>query len=232
MNNWPVFETRYEEDIVSSLPGYWESSVAAFIVLVVCSIGLIFMMAWRGRSQSLLLVTSRPHALSQPREYLPPKLFFPLSLLHACVMVGFTLALLMSHGSAMAVERFWATAGVLTGIFGLFIVVSTLMYRWMSGTFGTEDQRALWFPNHYLLIFLFGHSLYLPLACLLFTELSISVVIIVTLSLFLLFRGWSVARILAIFNQLYRYPLHIILYLCACEIGPLLFVINGSILSK
>lgn len=232
MNNWPEFNTRYAEEVISGSPGYWESAVIAYIVLVICSIGLGFLIQGRGRSQSLLLVTSRPHTLSQPREYLPPPLFFPLSLLHTSVMSGMVLSLLIEKGAGGDMTSFWVHVGVYSGVFAAIVVICTVMYSWLTRTFGQKDQRELWLPNHFLLLFIFGHSLYIPLTCLLFSPIDSKVAMGLTLALFLLFRGWSTSRLLAIFNQLYHYPLHIILYLCACEIGPLLFILNGSILSK
>lgn len=232
MNNWPTFGTRYAEEVINTFPEYWESAVVAFIVLILWSIALIFLMRGRSRSQALLLVTSRPQALSQPKEYLPPKVFFPLSLLHTSIMTGIVIALFYTRGGQVDLQAFWDHALTFTGLFGLFIIISTIIYEWLTRTFGRDEQRGLWFPNHFLLIFIFGQTLYLPLVCLLFSTMSTSSIALLTLCLFILFRGWSVIRLLAIFNQLHHYPLHIILYLCACEIGPLLFLLNGSQLSK
>lgn len=233
MSNWPVFESRYIGEEVGVSPEYWEGAVVCFIVLVICSIGLGVLIRARGRSQAMLLVTSSPHTLSQPREYLPPKLFFPLSLLHTSVMCGMLAALLVEQAmGGLSRLSFWGEVGALSGLSAAIFGVSIGIYKWLSYTFGRRDQRELWFPNHYLLIFIFGHLLYLPLVCILFTGMDTEVVIALSLGLFVLFRIWSLARLLAIFNQLHRYPLHIFLYLCACEIGPLLFVLNSGVLSK
>lgn len=229
MNNWPVFDTKYPSEMVESLPGYWEMTVVAFIVLVACSIVLFFVMSWRGRSHALLLVSTRPHSLRQPKEYLPPRIFFPLSLLHTSAMVGITVTLLVHSGTDIALESFWRETARYSIIFALFIVLSTVIYDWLSRTFGSEEQRSIWIPNHFLLIFLFGLSLFIPMAGLLFSLLSSKDALILMISLFALFRIWSTHRLLAIFNQLLRYPLHIILYLCACEIGPWLFMLNSSV---
>ena len=232
---WPVFETYEEAQYVDSAPAYTDSLIAVAIVLVaVCVLLYHQLIRPRGRGRALLLLTAPSRAIPRVGEMLPSVGFFVVGLLESLLLVSLLVTLLLPESSGVAslsLSGFWLGVGRVTLWVALLFVIATVVQAWMVYTFCHPEQISLWWADYLILMIVAANTLLLPLLLRLFTPLSATTLVILSGGLYVVYRILLCYREIQIFSHLRRYPLHIILYLCACEIGPLLYLLKVASLS-
>ena len=229
---WPVFETYEEAQYVDSAPAYTDSLIAVAIVLVAIGVLLYHQLIRpRGRGRALLLLTAPPRAISRVGEMLPSVGFFVVGLLESLLLVSLLVTLLLPESSGVAslsLSGFWLSVGRVTLWVALLFVIATVVQAWMVCH---PEQISLWWADYLILLIVAANTLLIPLLLRLFTPMSVSALITVSGVLYVVYRILLCYREIRIFSHLSHYPLHIILYLCACEIGPLLYLLKVASLS-
>ena len=232
---WPVFETYEEAQYVDSAPAYTDSLIAVAIVLVAIGVLLYHQLIRpRGRGRALLLLTAPSRAIPRVGEMLPSVGFFVAGLLESLLLVSLLVTLLLPESSGVAslsLSGFWLSVGRVTLWVALLFVIATVVQAWMVYTFCHPEQISLWWADYLILLIVSANTLLIPLLLRLFTPLSATTLVILSGGLYVVYRILLCYRELQIFSHLRHYPLHIILYLCACEIGPLLFGLKVASLS-
>lgn len=234
---WPLFGGGGEAlRTIEATPGYGDLLVAVMIPVIAASVLLYRgLVRPRDRADTLFLLTAPPRAIGRVREMSPGLPFYLLGLLESLLVMGLMMVLLLQEEGvvgAMTGQTFWREVGagalIATGV----IVVTTVVQVWLVYTFCRPEQLALWWAD-YLLLWIITADLLMPLVLLLrlFTPLDRRLLLLVVGAIYLLYRGVLVYRELQIFTHLKRYPLHIFLYLCACELGPLIFLVRGTLQS-
>lgn len=107
---------------------------------------------------------------------------------------------------------------------GGYVITTLVLYSWLWLTLFKESEWRAWVRSYLLLTFLFGIATVIPVALRLLTSLSNKYILLVAVSLLVMYKVLVVWQVLVHFPKMRRSPLHIILYLCACEIGPLLLL--------
>lgn len=232
---WPVFETYEEAQYVDSAPAYTDSLIAVAIVLVAIGVLLYHQLIRpRGRGRALLLLTAPPRAISRVGEMLPSVGFFVVGLLESLLLVSLLVTLLLPESSGIAslsLSGFWLSVGWVALWVALLFIIATVVQAWMVYTFCHPEQISLWWADYLILLIVAANTLLIPLLLRLFTPMSVSALITVSGVLYVVYRILLCYREIRIFSHLSHYPLHIILYLCACEIGPLLYLLKVASLS-
>lgn len=227
---WPVFETYEEAQYVDSAPAYTDSLIAVVIVLVAVAVLLYHgLIRPRGRGRAMLLLTAPPRAITRIGEMVPPIGFFVAGLVESLLLVSLLVTLLLPGSSgiiSLSVVGFWLSVGRIALWVALLFAIATLLQAWMVYTFCHPDQISLWWVDYQILLIIAANTLLLPLLLRLFTPMSASVLIALSGGLYVVYRVLLCYREIRIFSHLRHYPLHIILYLCACEIGPLLYLLR------
>lgn len=232
---WPSFGELEEALPAASAPAYTDGLIAVVILLIALSVMLYHALIQpRGRGRAILLLTAPPTAIARVGEMLPTIRFFILGLLQSILVVAI-LAMLLLPGemgvSSLSVADFWLMVGRLSLLVGGGYVVATLIQAWMVYTFCPTERIPLWWASYQICWIGATSLLLIPLVMRLFTPVTTTVVLAVVGVIYLLYRVFLCYRGLQLFSGLRRYPLHIILYLCACEIGPLLFLLEGASIS-
>lgn len=232
---WPTFGELEEALPAASAPAYTDGLIAVVILLIALSVALYHaLIRPRGRGRALLLLTAPPAAIARVGEMLPTVRFFILGLLQSFLVVAI-LAMLLLPGevgvSSLSVADFWLRVGRLSLLVGGGYAVVTLIQAWMVYTFCPTERIPLWWAGYQISWIGAASLLLIPLVMRLFTSLSATVALWAVGVIYVVFRGFLCYRGLQLFPRLRRYPLHIILYLCASEIGPLLFLVEGASIS-
>lgn len=232
---WPAFDGYEAAQYVDSAPEYTDTLLAMTLVLVALSLLLYhILLKPRGRGRAMLLLTAPPRAIPRVREMLPSVGFFVMGLLESLLLVALLVTILLPETSGVAslsVTGFWLSVGRVALWLALLFIIATVAQAWMVYTFCHPDQISLWWADYLILMIVAANTLLLPLLLRLFTPLSTTTLVILSVGLYVVSRILLCYREIQIFSHLRHYPLHIILYLCACEIGPLLFGLKVASLS-
>ncbi len=232
---WPAFDGYEAAQYVDSAPDYTDTLLATTLVLVALSLLLYHMLLKsRGRGRVKLLLTAPPRAIPRVREMLPSVGFFVMGLLESLLLVSLLVTLLLQETSGLAslsVTGFWLSVGRVALRVVLLVFTVTVAQAWMVYTFCHPDQISLWWADYLILMIVAANTLLLPLLLRLFTSVSATTLVTLSGGLYVVYRILLCYREIQIFSHLRHYPLHIILYLCACEIGPLLFGLKVASLS-
>lgn len=206
MDNWPLFEERSAPRQIADTPAFQDQLVAILIILFAVGTLLWAIHQRTGRNKSI-----GSHFL----------LILFLSL-QTIALIGFLYG--MSVYSDAGSAPFWsvATVGMLYGIGYLLLQISLYSVFWYA--FGTRGSISKWFQDFFKVWGATGLALYLPLLVML-TDGSTLLLGILSGVIYFLYRMLIIYTTFNIFPNLLKYPLHIILYLCTCEIAPLLFLL-------
>lgn len=232
---WPVFGDFEAAQTTASAPLYTDGLIAVVLILIALAVALYHgLLKPRGRGRAMLLLTAPPSAIARVGEMLPSARFFILGILQSLLVVSI-LVILMLPGEmgvrALGVGDFWLGVGQISlGVAGALVGV-TLIHAWMVYTFCPSDRIALWWADYLISGIGAANLLLIPLVLRLLAPVTPMVVLTVVALIYLLYRVFVCYRGVQLFTGLRRYPLHIILYLCACEIGPLLFLLEGASIS-
>jgi hypothetical protein len=121
---------------------------------------------------------------------------------------------------------------VIGGIFlflFLFYLFKQFLYDLSGYTFAGVDLYQTWRTSYTAVTGLWGVSLYVPVLCLAFTEIHFRIPFLTFIVLYLLWRLVIIYKTVLTFNTKGVGFLYIILYLCAQEILPLMFLYEGII---
>lgn len=229
---WPSFGDYTTAQSVAAPPPYYDTLVAVTILLVAVSVLLYHgLLKPRGRGRTLLLLTAPPRTIPRVGELAPSPAYYLVGHLQSFLIVGLLAVLLLPETATMSGGGFWLRVGEIALIVGGCYLIWTLLQAWVVHTFCQSEGIPLWWAD-YRLFWIIAVNLFLLIALLLrlFTPISGAATLVIVGVIYLVYRVMLLYRELQIFSHLRRYPLHIILYLCACEIGPVLFVLDGVIL--
>lgn len=211
MEHWPLFEERYVAEVLSGPPAYLDGLLTIVLLLSLVLAGL-----W---------TVSRSAGVRHLRAF--RVVYGAANVLFALAIGGLIYGLMEVAGQGMV--DFWRRSawGMLYG--AGFFVVMTLGYVWIWFTFDRGNARRGWYARYFQLWGWAGAVLLIPLGLALVGNTPRVVLRIVLVVIYVLFKVLVVVHSLRTFNHVLRYPLHIILYLCGCEVLPLLFVCNGMV---
>lgn len=204
MNNWPLFEKRYAPETLPTAPGYQDILVALlFGMLLVAAI--IWSFRKRQGSKQSSLVTA---------------VFSVYAIIQTIVISGLIYAQLSAD-----LTNYWRVAGWgMLYALGYFTAnIASYSILWYS--FGTPGHILEWYEKFLMAWGVTGLSLMIPLVISLTSSGTDTLTIFALTVIYILFRMSVVVVSLGTFPKLLRYPLHIILYLCVCELAPMLFVL-------
>lgn len=227
--SWPTFEERYVGCTVVPTPGYWESLITVLLLLLAVTAGIYALLGRKRRALALQLVTLRPSNIRSVGEHSPGPMVLLVAVLQGAVLVGilYTLLAMQSTGGGPGVRAFWTMVGVHSGqVLGLFLA-SLILQIWLGYSFGEDAELKLWVTSYVLLSVMWSTAQILPLLLVLFLPGSRTLLLVVMAGLYIGYRMWVVWRGMAVISRVRRHPLHIIWYLCGCELLPLLYLSNA-----
>jgi hypothetical protein len=110
-----------------------------------------------------------------------------------------------------------------------FYLFKQFFYKLSGGIFASPDLYKTWRTGYTAATGFWGVLLYFPVLCLAFTEIHIRIPLFMSLFLYVLWRLVIIYKTICIFHVKGAGFLYIILYLCAQEILPLIFLYEGII---
>jgi len=116
---------------------------------------------------------------------------------------------------------------MLSAFFIVLIIIylfKIFLYYLFGRVFASKGKYRLWNTSYHTLFYLCGILFYLPVMWLMLDRDSFTGALILTISIFILFRISAIYILFRIFFDKNNGFLHLILYLCAQEIVPLLFL--------
>lgn len=225
---WPTFNTLYplvrqpEEAVYNN-----SLTVVVLAMLTLYAVLMLLFPKIKPKYLVKLLLIRRGDNLGLRENgfQLPIRLFYIVQalLLSAICLEPFTHNLL---GKASSTPAYWQNIGIVAGGLLLAGLLVYLAYHWIGYTFLTPQESAHWRIAQLSLISLWGLTLYLPTTLLLLTSLPPIAVLGVFALLYILMRIVIVSVSVRVFVTGLQHPLHLFLYLCGCEIAPMLFIAN------
>jgi hypothetical protein len=110
-----------------------------------------------------------------------------------------------------------------------FYLFKQIVYNLLGAIFVNPHSYKIWNTGYTAAMGFWGVLLYLPALCLAFTEIPIRIPVFMFIASYVLWRLVIVYKTTCIFNIKVIGFLYIILYLCAQEILPLIFLYEGII---
>ena len=226
---WPSFEQSFTGDpIVVGTPYHDTQTAVVLVMLMLFSLLQLTIRRTHLTNLYTILSLKRGDSLNL-REHgfdLPLRIFYlfqTFTLLSICLEP-------QTHtvwGVPLQPSDYWMRVLMLMGILMLGFSIIYLAYCWVGYVFLDPEGRNLWNVNQIVLLTLFGLSLYIPTFLLILVPGSDYWILPVVLALYAIFRLSVVTCSLRLFTKLFNRSLHLFLYLCGCEIGPVIFVANG-----
>jgi hypothetical protein len=121
------------------------------------------------------------------------------------------------------------TIGFIFIILFVFYLLKQILYSMLGAIFSTDEQFSAWRMGYTAAAGFWGVLLYAPVLWLAFIEAQPRNAVIMFVFLYLLWRLIIIYKTICIFNIKGVAFLYIILYLCAQEILPLIFLYEGII---
>lgn len=225
---YPPFTERFTPSYQAAPPMYEEVLLIGVLAITLLS-GILFAVTKKREYQLLAApFTERASEL----EFLPhptsgligrTTLQGAIALFYAATLLTLTTI----HESTSSLIFWTEAAKAMAKVLALF-AVSFLTNIWIWSTFGKQKVWQRWAWSYFLLSVAFGLSLLFPLLLTLISDISRNVLWSGVLLFFLLYRLLSFRQVLRYFPLLRTSLLHIILYLCTCEIGPLYLLYRWS----
>jgi hypothetical protein len=122
-----------------------------------------------------------------------------------------------------------AVIGLIFSILFVFYLLKQILYRMLGAIFATDEQHSAWRMGYTAATGFWGVLLYAPVLWLAFIETQPRIPAIMFVILYVLWRIIIIYKTICIFNIKGIAFLYIILYLCAQEILPLIFLYEGII---
>ncbi|MDR1557334.1 MAG: DUF4271 domain-containing protein [Tannerellaceae bacterium] len=117
--------------------------------------------------------------------------------------------------------------GVIFMILFIFYLFKQFLYKLTGFIFVSPEAYKTWRIGYTASLGSWGVLLYFPVVCLAFTEVATGAACVLFLLFYLLWRLIIIHKTISIFNTKVVGFLYIILYLCAQEISPLIFLYGG-----
>lgn len=229
LEEWPFFPVRYPPIFSEVPPVYWEGAVLLLLFLLAVGGGLYYLLGkiTKGRPwQFLLLRSSEWHGI---RESVPSTSFFFLTQFYSSIIVGAVFTVYYSHYYPLGLSQFWLLL-LFSSLGAGLLSVGLFMFRgFLLCTFAGRDLLPIWGLKEALLHFWWSLFLLFPLALMLFTTVDVSILEWVLLMEYVAYRFVSFWVGLSVYGYLLKYPLHIIWYLCACEVMPVMYMVKNYI---
>ncbi len=204
MNQLPLFPERYSPSLLPTKPVYEDTLIMAILIIFAIS--------------ALLWANSRRKTQHKNRGV-------TIALIAFCsLQTLFNIGLIYANTRQGGEANFWhdTTIGALGGL--IYFVVFTLFYLLSWWLFTQSEGVIRWFQNYFEAWCILGFALYIPIIIAIGGWLSNDSFIYSISIIYLLYRITIIGSSLRVFQKLLKYPLHIILYLCTCEIAPVLFI--------
>lgn len=204
MDQQPFFEERYAPILKSEAPDYLDGLLVVLILSLILTAAQLFF---------------RKKSNEEPQR----SLLHILTSVQTIGLLGIVATLYQSFNGS----EFWQSVLQYSSIFGIVFIIRQLIYLWIWLCFSRGTNKAKWFGQYLQYWTTFGVTLYLPIALMLLQWTTFHAPLLIVAATYVAFRIIVFIYSLNIFPHLHRYPLHIILYLCTCEIAPLLFASAG-----
>lgn len=208
MDNWPQFDQRYLPEVVAEVPAYRDYLIGVLLLLL--AIGALLWAFYQRRSRSG--GSGGGVAL------------YPFLTVQTILLVGFLYAEMVWEKSFSVPYWLVAGSGVLYALG--YLLINLLVYSVLWYAFGVPERVGQWFISLFRVWGLAGVALYIPLL-LCITGIAEYGWLIYSLvgAIYFFFRMLLIYYSITIFPKLLNFPLHLILYLCTCEIAPGLFLL-------
>lgn len=227
--SWPSFPELFTGHSSSSAFAYRDSVVIGVLV-VLGLFAFLMTVVERASVRRLRELVLIPRGDSiNPREH-GFDFFFQVFYLF---QTFFLLAISLEPGTHILyppptdVAQYWFRIGILMILLLAGFVLVYLVYAWIGYAFLSSAERRHWLMQQLALLSLWGISLYLPVMVMLLSKMPWEWIGLLVALSYLVFRSMVVLVSLRIFVTGFRHSLHLFLYLCACEIGPVIFLANG-----
>ena len=208
MDNWPQFDQRYLPEVVAEVPAYRDYLIGVLLLLL--AIGALLWAFYQRRNRSG--GSGGGVAL------------YPFLTVQTILLVGFLYAEMVWEKSFSVPYWLVAGSGVLYALG--YLLINLLVYSVLWYAFGVPERVGQWFISFFRVWGLAGVALYIPLL-LCITGIAEYGWLIYSLVgvIYFFFRMLLIYYSITIFPKLLNFPLHLILYLCTCEIAPGLFLL-------
>ena len=208
MDNWPQFDQRYQPDRIAEIPAYRDYLIGVLLLLLVTG-ALLWAFYQRNKRH---------------RGAGGGVALYAYLALQTVFLVGFLYAELTWSSSSSAPYWLLAGSGFLYGL--SYLLINILVYGVLWYAFGTPGKVSQWFLSFFRFWGIAGVALYLPLLVSITGGGGSTWVVSTLLGVtYFFFRMLLIHYSITIFPKLLNFPLHLILYLCTCEIAPLLFLL-------
>ena len=208
MDNWPQFDQRYHPDIIAEIPAYRD-----------CLIGVLLLLQVTGELLWAFYQRNKRHRGAGGGVAL-----YSYLALQTVLLVGFLYAEIVWSSSSSAPYWLVASSGFLYGL--SYLLINLLVYGVLWYAFGVPEKVSQWFLAFFRVWGLAGVALYLPLLVSITGDVGSTWVVSTLLGVtYFFFRMLLIHYSITTFPKLLNFPLHLILYLCTCEIAPLLFLL-------
>lgn len=204
MDNWPFFEERFAPILKSEAPVYQDGLIVTLLFLLLAT-ATLFVLRLRYKKDTFGL------------------LFLLFSAIQSIFLVSVTSVLLLKVEPTVFWENIINGTYIITTLFFTQLII----YFWIWIAFSRGANKAVWYREYFKNWSYFGYSLFIPIVLLLLGPKTHWIALSIAGVSYLAYRIVILVQSLMIFPYLRGYPLHIILYLCTCEIFPLLFVFLG-----
>ncbi|MDR2388617.1 MAG: DUF4271 domain-containing protein [Tannerellaceae bacterium] len=119
--------------------------------------------------------------------------------------------------------------GAVFGILLLFYTFKQFLYKLLGCIFTTSNLYKIWRTGYIASVGMWGILMYIPVLCLVFVKVYLHIYVLLFILLYILWRFVIIHKTISIFNIKGVGFLYIILYLCAQEILPFVFLYEGII---
>ncbi|MDR1980476.1 MAG: DUF4271 domain-containing protein [Tannerellaceae bacterium] len=110
-----------------------------------------------------------------------------------------------------------------------FYLFKQVIYNALGSVFAKPGNHALWRTNYHAITGLWGILLYIPVLWLVFVGAQITIPVILFVFFYIVYRFTVLYKTIRIFHFGKTGFIYIILYLCAQEILPLVFLYKGTV---
>jgi hypothetical protein len=127
------------------------------------------------------------------------------------------------------IRRYLLVIGTIFSVFFLFYLFKQILYKLTGAIFVSPEAYKIWQIGYTASVSFWGVLLYFPVLCLAFIEVHIRIPFFMFIFSYLFWRLVIIHKMIYIFKIKGIGFIYIILYLCAQEILPLVFLYKGII---
>lgn len=120
--------------------------------------------------------------------------------------------------------------GIYVGACLVYLGLKWVVYHSVGWIFFKEEKVTLWFSSYTTLLYYLGFALFPLVLCMVFSEIPLSTLVIIGLSLAIIAKILTLYKWIKLFCDNYGGCLLLIAYFCALEIIPCLVLFRGMVL--